>query len=125
MRLFSLLAFALCFGFAAAPARAETYRLQYEAAVLGVVVLGTASYDVTASPSRYAVRANLRTSGLARLFDQTEIAAATVRSPETRTRLVALGAEPIGNTPREFSAFLRADFDKNGAIVRKAGMKAE
>lgn len=54
-------------------AQAETYRLRYEAAVLGVVVLGTASYEVVSTPARYAVRANLRTSGLARLFDQTEI----------------------------------------------------
>lgn len=57
--------------------RAETYRLDYDVAVLNVVVLGTASYQVTASESRYAVRANVRTSGLARLFDQTEINAAT------------------------------------------------
>lgn len=69
----------------AAPARAETYRLNYEAAVLGVVVLGTASYEITASPTRYAVRANLRTSGLARLFDQTEITA-------TSTGAIAGGA---------------------------------
>lgn len=61
-------------------ARAETYRLNYEAAVLDVVVLGTASYEVTANPSRYAVRANLRTSGLARLFDQTEITATSTGS---------------------------------------------
>ncbi|MBC7768861.1 MAG: DUF3108 domain-containing protein [Phycisphaerales bacterium] len=65
----------IALGFVAAPARAETYRLNYEVAVLGVVVLGTASYEVTASPTRYAVRANLRTSGLARMFDQTEITA--------------------------------------------------
>jgi hypothetical protein len=58
-----------------APARAETYRMTYEAAVLGVVVLGTASYEVTSTPTRYAVRANLRTSGAARFFDQTEITA--------------------------------------------------
>lgn len=64
----------------AAPANAETYRLNYEAAVLGVVVLGTASYEVTASPTRYAVRANLRTSGAARLFDQTEITATSTGS---------------------------------------------
>lgn len=57
------------------PARAETYRLNYEAAVLNVVVLGTANFEVSASPTRYAVRAGLRTSGLARLFDQTEITA--------------------------------------------------
>lgn len=58
-----------------APARAETYRLNYEAAVLNVVVLGTANFEVTAGPTRYAVRAGLRTSGMARLFDQTEITA--------------------------------------------------
>lgn len=63
-----------------APAHAETYRLNYEAAVLGVVVLGTASYEVTANANRYAARANLRTSGLARLFDQTEITAASTGS---------------------------------------------
>lgn len=62
------------------PAQAETYRLNYEAAVLGVVVLGTASYEVAATPTRYAVRANLRTSGLARLFDQTEITATSTGS---------------------------------------------
>ncbi len=64
----------LC-GLGIGAAHAETYRLSYEAAVLNVVVLGVADYEVTASPTRYAVRANLRTSGLARVFDQTEITA--------------------------------------------------
>lgn len=54
-------------------ARAETYRLQYEAAVLGVVVLGQVNYEVTANPSQYAARASVRTSGAARIFDQTQI----------------------------------------------------
>jgi hypothetical protein len=66
---------ALVFAVAAESAHAETYRLRYEAAVLGVVVLGTANYEIAATPGRYAVRANLRTAGLARLFDQTEISA--------------------------------------------------
>lgn len=56
-----------------APAAAETYRLNYEAAILNVVVLGTVDFEVAASPTRYAARGNVRTSGLARLFDQTEI----------------------------------------------------
>jgi hypothetical protein len=67
-------------GLLIAPASAETYRLNYEAAVLGVVVLGTASYEITANANRYAARANLRTSGLARLFDQTQITAASTGS---------------------------------------------
>ncbi|HWA00027.1 MAG TPA: DUF3108 domain-containing protein [Caulobacterales bacterium] len=61
----------------ASAAHAETYRLQYEAAILGVVVLGEARYEVTASPQRYAVRGSLRTSGAARIFDQTQITATT------------------------------------------------
>lgn len=76
LRLLSLIVAA--FALLPLSARAETYRLNYEAAVLGVVVLGTASYEVTASADRYAARANLRTSGLARLFDQTQISAASV-----------------------------------------------
>jgi hypothetical protein len=76
LRLLSAVAalFAVCI----APAHAETYRLGYQAEVLGVVVLGTANYEVTANADRYAARANLRTSGLARLFDQTEINATSV-----------------------------------------------
>jgi hypothetical protein len=61
----------------AASARAETLRLRYEAAVLNVVVLGEANYEVAATPTRYVVRGGIRTSGLARLFDQTEITATT------------------------------------------------
>jgi hypothetical protein len=78
MRFFASIVAATCL--LIAPARAETYRLSYEAAVLGVVVLGTANYEVTANANRYAARANLRTSGLARLFDQTEITAASTGS---------------------------------------------
>jgi hypothetical protein len=74
LRLLSAAALFLCL---AAPARAETYRLGYNAEVLGVVVLGTANYEITANASRYAARANLRTSGLARLFDQTQISASS------------------------------------------------
>jgi hypothetical protein len=58
-------------------AHAETLRLRYEAAVLNVVVLGEANYEVATTPSRYVVRGGIRTSGLARLFDQTEITATT------------------------------------------------
>ena len=61
--------------FFGAPAHAETYRMSYQAVVLGVVELGTAEYEVADTPTSYNVRATLRTSGLARLFDQTDITA--------------------------------------------------
>jgi tripartite-type tricarboxylate transporter receptor subunit TctC len=54
-----------------------------------------------------------------------EVAARIVRAPDTRARLVALGAEPIGNSPEEFRTFLRADFERNGIIVKRAGVKID
>jgi tripartite-type tricarboxylate transporter receptor subunit TctC len=48
-----------------------------------------------------------------------------VRAPETRARLVGLGAVPVGNGPDEFRTFLREDFERNGRIVKQAGVKIE
>lgn len=72
-----LAAAAFAFGCFTASAHAETFRLSYRAVVLGVVELGTAHYEVTNSASSYTANATLRTSGLARLFDQTDIAASS------------------------------------------------
>jgi len=49
----------------------------------------------------------------------------TVRAPETRARLIAQGSDPVGNSPQEFAAFLRADYDKNGVAVKQAGLKVD
>ncbi|MET0181478.1 MAG: DUF3108 domain-containing protein [Caulobacterales bacterium] len=57
-------------------AEAQSYRLQYEAQVLGVVPIGRASYEVSTSGGRYLARATVRTTGVAQLFDQTQISAA-------------------------------------------------
>ncbi len=54
-----------------------------------------------------------------------EIAVETVRTPEIRARLLAQGSDPVGNSAQEFAAFLRADYDKNGAAVKQAGLKVE
>ncbi len=56
-------------------ARAETHRLSYDAVVLGVVALGEVNYEIADTATSYVARASLRTTGLARLFDQTEISA--------------------------------------------------
>ncbi len=44
---------------------------------------------------------------------------------EVRERLTQLGAEPVANTPEEFSAFARAEYNKYDKLVKQAGMKAE
>ena len=35
------------------------------------------------------------------------------------------GAEPVGSTPKEFAAFLRAEMQKWSKVVKDAGIKAE
>ena len=42
-----------------------------------------------------------------------------------KERLTKLGASPIGSSPQDFAAKIRADYDKWGPIFAAAGIKAE
>ena len=53
------------------------------------------------------------------------VAVQVVRNPETRARLIAIGGDPVGGSPEEFAAFLRADYEKNGAAAKQAGLKTD
>ncbi|MGH8617758.1 MAG: Bug family tripartite tricarboxylate transporter substrate binding protein [Burkholderiales bacterium] len=48
-----------------------------------------------------------------------------MRSDEMKQRLAADGAEPSWGTPAELTAYLKADFDRWGAVIKSAGVKAE
>jgi tripartite-type tricarboxylate transporter receptor subunit TctC len=48
-----------------------------------------------------------------------------MRIPEVRDGLIAVGADPVGSTPEEFSAFRAAEFAKLSKLVVQAGIKAE
>jgi tripartite-type tricarboxylate transporter receptor subunit TctC len=48
-----------------------------------------------------------------------------LKSPDIVARFRELGAEPVGNTPEEFSAFIRSEMDRWGDVIRKAGIRAE
>ncbi|MCA4904370.1 MAG: tripartite tricarboxylate transporter substrate binding protein [Rhodocyclaceae bacterium] len=48
-----------------------------------------------------------------------------VRSAEMRERLTALGAEPVGNTPEQFAAFLKAEIARWAEVVRTARIRAD
>ena len=45
--------------------------------------------------------------------------------PDVRTRFSADGAEPVGNTPEEFAAYIRAETAKWGKVVRDSGIRAD
>jgi tripartite-type tricarboxylate transporter receptor subunit TctC len=51
--------------------------------------------------------------------------ARAARSPDTRQRLVELGAEPVGNSPDEFAKLMREEVAKYAEVVRISGAKAE
>ena len=47
------------------------------------------------------------------------------RSPDTRQRLLDQGAEPVGNSPEEFSKLLREELTRWTEVVRISGAKAD
>ena len=90
------------------PAVAETVGLKdYEASVM------------------FAIWAPARTPReiVARL--QSEVSRA-IQQPDFRARLEREGAgEPVGNTPEQMAATIRADMDRLGKLVRAAGVKLQ
>src|SRR5438874_149565 len=48
-----------------------------------------------------------------------------LRLPEVRERLAALGAEPVGSTPQEFGAFVRAENARWSRVIREKGIRSE
>lgn len=48
-----------------------------------------------------------------------------LRLPEVKERLVANGAEPVGNTPEEFGAFMKAETAKWARVIKAANIRAD
>lgn len=48
-----------------------------------------------------------------------------LRLPEVIERLSSQGAEPLGGTPEQLGAFMRAEIDKWATLVKAANMKAD
>ena len=51
--------------------------------------------------------------------------AAILRLPDVAERMAALGIEPVGSTPAQLGAVLRADVEKWTAVAKSAGIKAD
>lgn len=48
-----------------------------------------------------------------------------LQTPELQARIDSLGGEPVGNTPQEFAAIIRADIAKWRRVVDQAGIKVD
>jgi tripartite-type tricarboxylate transporter receptor subunit TctC len=59
---------------------------------------------------------------IAKLSDEM---AKIMRTPDVRTKLIGVGADPIGSTPEEFAAYRKAESAKLTKLVAKAGIKGE
>ena len=45
--------------------------------------------------------------------------------PDVRRTLSNQGFEPVGNTPEQFSTYIRAEMEKWGKVIKEAGIRAE
>ena len=48
-----------------------------------------------------------------------------VKSPDLRGRLIAQGADPVGNTPEQYAAFVQNEITKWAKVIKAAGIKGE
>jgi len=48
-----------------------------------------------------------------------------IQLPDVRERMLGLGITPVGNTPEELAAILKADLDKWTRVAKSAGVKAQ
>ena len=46
-------------------------------------------------------------------------------SPKVRAQFETQGSEPVASSPEEFAAFMRAESDKHGKLVKLSGIKVE
>jgi tripartite-type tricarboxylate transporter receptor subunit TctC len=53
------------------------------------------------------------------------VAVKTVHSAETHARLESLGAVPVGDSPQQFAARIRREYEQNGKVVKTAGVRIE
>ena len=51
--------------------------------------------------------------------------ASALETPAVREKFLAQGVEPGGGTPQQFRAFLKAEMEQWGKVVREAGIRAE
>jgi tripartite-type tricarboxylate transporter receptor subunit TctC len=49
---------------------------------------------------------------------------AALKTPEMQQSLARIGAEPVGGSPANFSAFLQRDVDTWSKVIREAGITA-
>lgn len=48
-----------------------------------------------------------------------------LKLPEMHDRLLALGADPIANSPQAFAGFIKSEHEKWAQVIKQAAIRAE
>jgi len=48
-----------------------------------------------------------------------------LKSPEVHDKLIALGAEPVGNSVEDFTAMVKSEVAKWGEVVKRSGARVD
>ena len=54
-----------------------------------------------------------------------EVLLKSLRVPETASQFEAQGADPAGNSPEEFAAYLKREYDNTARVVKAAGLRVD
>ncbi len=84
-----------------------------EAAIPGYSVTGWDGFYAPAGTPADIVR---------KLYEESRRAFA---SPDIKDKLVKAGNEPVGSSPAEFAAFVRAEYDKWAKVIKQANLKID
>src|SRR5271168_3829924 len=95
---------------------------QRDAILPNVPTLAEQGFPNTDASNWYGLLAPARTPAavIAKLSDAVN---AALNDPPSRDKLVQAGATPVGGTPESFGAFMKAEYEKWGRVVRDRGIK--
>ena len=48
-----------------------------------------------------------------------------LNAPDVREKMLALGAEPVGNTPAQFAAYIKSESEKYAKVIKASGAKVD
>jgi tripartite-type tricarboxylate transporter receptor subunit TctC len=82
---------------------------------------GIPGYSVTGWYGFYAP-ANTPQDIVRRLYEESRRA---LSSPEIKEKLIRAGNEPVGTSPAEFQAFVRAEYDKWAKVIKQANLRID
>ena len=98
-----------------------TQRFPETPQVMTVAEAGLPGYSVTGWYGFYAP-ASTPQDTVRRLHEESRRA---LTSPDIKDKLVRAGNEPVGTSPAEFQAFVRAEFDKWAKVIKQANLRID